>query len=999
MSRSKVFFWLLASCLLASHLLLNPVHAATFDPSPDWKTIRTPHFLIHFPERITSAAQDAARILEEVHAAMSPKLEWKPWLETEVVLVDSTDEANGLTTVIPYNWIILYVSQPMPDSSLANYDNWLRTLITHEYTHLLHFDANRLIWKPFRVFLGKTVAPAGITPGWIREGFAVYEESAETTGGRNKYSYSDMLLRAAILDGNFPSIDEADGVGWRWPSYNLSYIFGGKFVDYLVETYGWDKFLEFNKRVQGSILLTMVNHHARNVYHKTFYELWREWKRTLEEKYSGLKSKLEQEGLTPKDEVVLPAWEDQFKSAVPSPDSAKLAYIAASPHHATEIRILDLETGEDKKIAKSDANKLAWSRDGGKIAYSAIGSYKRYNRYYDLWIYDVEKKKSKRLTSGKRARDPDFSPFSEEIVFVSSDAGTDRVGIIDLKSKKTTMITEDVKYAHYADPKFSPDGNRIALNEFTQKDGWKIYVMSKDGKNKKRLTSGRGMETSPWWTPDGRHVLYASDETGIANIYRTNVETGKTERLSNVLTGFYEPATVDGSKIFVRDYNSKGFYISSFNAQPAGPPAKIPKKKDKGEKAGKNTDPEPEVQSGADGENLPDPESVELEYKPEKYCPLGKSLLLPRFISPYATYIEGAFFFSLLTAGMDPLRWHNWMGGITYRTDAKYLGYFGRYWYNRWLPVIGAGINDYAVDFGDVTFVYDTGERRTTHYYEERRNAHAFLSVPIKRSNFTISYFYEDRMPVTFLYPAEKQALNLGIFSGFNGQFLYNDTERYPASISPENGRMIKLNGYISDEVFGSGGNNEQIVFAGDWREYIRLWHHHVLGLRAAGGMTWGDRQVQGTFGLGGDVGEGNLAQGGSYNYFPLRGIPVSALSRTRAMLLSAEYRFPIVSPQRGIGTWPISLNNLHGAVFADYGNAWNADEIRGGLHFFDEFLLGVGTELRGDFILGHGLPVTGRLGYAIIVVNRDRLGNLTAPIIGTDIKYGVLILQIGTSF
>jgi hypothetical protein len=367
---------------------------------------------------------------------------------------------------------------------------------------------------------------------------------------------------------------------------------------------------------------------------------------------------------------------------------------------------------------------------------------------------------------------------------------------------------------------------------------------------------------------------------------------------------------------------------------------------------------------------------------------------------PSVVYLQDAFMFGGQTGGSDPLHWHNWKAGVTYRTDAKHIGYYGFYYYNRWLPVLGVGINDYAVDMGDLTFLYPGGATDTVHYYEERRNLTAAMIIPIDKSTLNVNYFYEDRMPITSLTQPQKDVLNLGIFSGFMGSWLYNDTELYPASISPENGRVIRLTGIVTDTALGSRAGNEQRIFSGDWREYIRLWHHHVLALRAGGGIQWGDRQVQGTFGLGGAIGEGTFGSGMSYNYFPLRGLPVSALSRNRAMLMSAEYRLPLISPQRGVGTWPFYLKNLYTAFFADYGNAWNADQNEGaGYHFFQDFMLGVGTELRGDFVLGHGLPLTARLGYGIIVVNRDRVGNLTDPLLGTSLDYGTLILQFGTSF
>ena len=80
-------------------------------------------------------------------------------------------------------------------------------------------------------------------------------------------------------------------------------------------------------------------------------------------------------------------------------------------------------------------------------------------------------------------------------------------------------------------------------------------------------------------------------------------------------------------------------------------------------------------------------------------------------------------------------------------------------------------------------------------------------------------------------------------------------------------------------------------------------------------------------------------------------------------------------------------------SFFADYGSVWNGDID------FDNFLLGVGAELRGDFVLGYGLPITARLGYGIIVVGRQFIRGLKDPILNTDITNGTVILSLGTSF
>ena len=975
--------------------------AAIFDPSARWKTIETPHFRVHHPQRIGDVAKRAARILEEIHPEITAKWNWKPWSYTEVILVDNTDESNGMAAVIPYNWMLIFVVPPDPDSSLAHYDDWLRMLLVHEYTHIVQIDAYGGAWIPIRLIFGKTVSPSGINPTWMREGIAQYDETFFTKGGRGRGSYSEMVVRTSILEETFPPIDVADGLGWRWPGYKTAYIYGIKFVQWLIDTYGEEKFMEFDRRVRSSLLLAMINHQARNVYGQTFYELWNEWKRSLIERYDREVPAVRDRGVTPFEPVVPSNREEQYSVPALSPDGTTLAYSVKSPHGPGQIRLKDMVSGETKVLRKKQAAiQLSWSPDGNKIVYSAIRRYKHFYRYYDLWLYDFgikkKRKRARRLTSGARARDPDFDPSGHSVVFVAGQAGTDVLKRLDLETKKTKVLTPDVPpLTQFANPRMSPDGRFIAVSVWKPGDGWRIYRYNANGKNPVRLTKGHELvvESRPVWSPDGRHIIFSSDRTGISNLYRVSYRGGRMAQITNVLTGAFQPTlsqSVEG--VMAQRYHSKGFEIVRFPIRPKRVGGR--KSKASREKTGKSIS-EKEAN-----------ETTEGSFESRKYVAFGQSLFLPRFIVPNVVFEEDAIFASLFTGGFDALRWHNWTAGATYWSDPNHFGYHFSYWYNRFKPIFGLSITDYAVDFGNIIFDQDgdpatINDQRIVHFFEHRRNVAPFMAIPFSKFLFNVAYFYEDRMPKTALTPAERAALNLGKFAGFRAQLRYGNAKRYPASISREDGRTVRLTTIVTDSALGSGERNEQVIFAGDWREYVRMFRHHVLALRAAGGMTWGDRLVQGTFGMGGSIGEGVFARGGSYNYFPLRGLPLSALSRTRAMLLSAEYRFPLISPQRGVGTAPFFLKEISGALFADYGNAWNAHE--GGSdsfrHFFDDFLLGVGTELRGDFVIGHGLPIHGRLGYAIIVVNRDRLGRLNDPILGTSIKNGMLILALGASF
>lgn len=1010
MSRRSIGSLFVLIIITVSILLAGSAQAGMFDPGADWQTIKSEHFRVHYAKKIEDVAQRAANILEEIYPEVTAKWEWKPWEYTEVILLDSSDGSNGLASTLPYNWMLIYVTPPQPDSALAHYDNWLRMLLIHEFTHICEIDAYGGLWRPVRLLLGKTVAPSGINPVWFKEGISQYDETIFTDGGRGRGSYSEMVVRASILDKDFPKIDEADGLGFTWPGYRTSYVYGIKFVQWLVDTYGEAKFIELDKRIRSSILLAMINHQAKQVYGKSFYALWNEWRASLEEKYAKFGS----ESFTQFESVVSSTKDEQYSNPTLSPDGKRMVFTVTSPHKKAEIRVKDLESGKVEVIRKGqEGTQFSFSPDGTKLVYSAMGSYKRYYRYYDLWLYDftAEKKKGKlkRLTTGERAKDPDFSPDGATIIYVAGDKGADRVNIYDVEGKKSSnLIPVSSDFIQYGNPRFSPDGRYIATTVWRPNQGWRLYRYNADGSGEKRLTQGSGLaiEASPTWSRDGKQIVFSTDESGISNIASIPSDGGAVRLVATTSTGLFEPTFVNGSEIYAQRYSSKGMDIVKLNAS-------IPEIATKGGKGkGKILIPKVEKKvkgSGAQDDATPsDGVSTETkqQFKSGNYVAFGKSLFLPRFFVPNFAYVDNSYFVTMMTGGSDVLRWNNWLASASYRSDSKHLGYSARYWYSRYRATVGLTLDDYAVDFGNITFDSDgnlatVNDRRTVRFFEERRGFSGFISYPIKRHGFALSFFREDHMPKTSLSAAEQDALNLGIFAGIRGIYSYGDASRYEASISQESGRTIKLMTSVTNSKLGSNDKNEQIIFSGDWREYISLYRHHVLALRGSGGMVWGDRLIQGTFGMGGALGEGALSGGGSSYYFPLRGLPVSTLSKTRAMLFSGEYRFPLVYPQRGLGTMPFYLKGISGAMFADYGNAWNAHEA--GCDdfstFFDQFFLTTGLELRGDFIVGHGLPIHGRVGWAYIMMNRDRVSYLTDPVTGGTLDKGMLILSVGTAF
>lgn len=157
---------------------------------------------------------------------------------------------------------------------------------------------------------------------------------------------------------------------------------------------------------------------------------------------------------------------------------------------------------------------------------------------------------------------------------------------------------------------------------------------------------------------------------------------------------------------------------------------------------------------------------------------------------------------------------------------------------------------------------------------------------------------------------------------------------------------------------FGSDGRADAIT--ADWRGYFSPGDAHiVVALRAAGAVSFGDEQTRRAFRLGGADGNAALGSFDSDSISLLRGFQDGAFAGSRVALANVELRVPLWRPQRGLGTWPLFLRNVHAAGFVDAGHAWS------GAGRPSDRKIGAGVELSADFVAGYGAPLTVTAGAA----------------------------------
>ncbi len=964
--------------------------AGIYDPSLKWHTIETEHFYIHYHEGAEGAAMEAAREAERAYAVLTKQLDHTPRPKVHIVVAGTIDFPNGAARISPYPQIILFPTEPTSDSSLDNCDLWLRMLITHEYSHVLVMDMTHRIPAVLRRVFGYTISMNSLVPGWWREGYAVYEETARTTAGRGRSAYFDMVLRSAILEWRFPSIDRAVDGMIRWPAGESPYIFGAAFYQYLAKKYGEEKLTEFMHRYSGQMIPFRMNAAARHTFGKDFNSLWEEWEGSLMEKYRLQAAAIRAQGIIAGNAITdrgfgigKPAW---------TPSSDRIIFYDYGPHAAGSVRTIKPDgKGEKKLFTTNIFGAMNIDSSGERLVYARLIPYKgkpsrRYYFYTDLYLYNLKTKKSKRLTKAERARDPSWSPDGKFVVYVSKTESGTVLKTIEVETGSITEILKPGAGMMLDTPRFSPDGSSIVFSARVSGRGRDIFLIKKDGNTPERLTYHRARDLDPSWNHDGRYILFVSERTGVPNIFAMDVAGRDLFQVTNVLGGAFQPAaSPDGKWIAYSGYSSKGYdiWVTPFDrASWRGIGREAPHEADSVVEAAP---------------------SVKTKLRP--YRPW--SSLLPRYLIPNFWYDGVDTSVGFQTGSADPIGRHAWMAGAGWGSASEFISWSAAYAYSRFVPTVGVSAAQYVVSYGEILIEQVSEDSVITldeDYYELCtrgmfwiEDTFAVKKLPLRVS---LAYKWQERDNWTDLTPATiEEILAKGTFSGMELRLEVNAATKYRYSISPEKGFRLKLGFEWLDEGLGSDYN--QRILTGDLRVFVSnpLFRHHVLAMRAAGGIMEGDKLFQGTFRVGGAVGESILSAPGN-KFFMLRGYSVSQFVGDRAAVFSGEYRFPIGYPERGWRMVPLFLQKVHAAIFADYGGAFGREEnypfvskytgeqMTLTLPIKEDWNLGAGAELKLTGFIGWGLigqALTFRIGYADDVTG-DGLGS-------------TLYLELGTSY
>jgi len=210
-----------------------------------------------------------------------------------------------------------------------------------------------------------------------------------------------------------------------------------------------------------------------------------------------------------------------------SPDGSEIAFTSYR-NHQQGLYILNTANGKVHQISAQDG--LNYGADWHPGGEELLVSLSKGNNP-EIYRINPQGKIIKRLTVSNAIEiSPSWSPGGRDLVFTSDRTGTPQLYIIDSDGAGRRRLTFEGRYNDSA--VWSPGGDKIAYatreGNFTQ-----IVVMRSTGEDRRVVTDRRWRNCEdPGWAPDGRHIVFASDRSGVFKLYVFDAEENTFRQLT-----------------------------------------------------------------------------------------------------------------------------------------------------------------------------------------------------------------------------------------------------------------------------------------------------------------------------------------------------------------------------------------------------------------------------------------------------------------------------------
>jgi Tol biopolymer transport system component len=504
----------------------------------EFEVLETDHFLIHHYPPSAESADYVARLAERWYHRLSTFFDHE--FDEKKTLIIYQDHADFQQTTVTSGLIgegtggfaeSLQDRIVLPLTGI-NADN--DHVIGHEIVHVFQFDmARRARSEGQQVQLFRL-------PLWMVEGLAEY-----LSEGRDDAATA-MHMRDAVLHDMLPR--RGRGGSRRGVS---PYHYGQAFYAYIGGRWDDDTVRNFFRQAS----LAGPDSAFRQVLGMSADEFLEEFNAAMEEAYrpvlDGRRNASEQA-----DPFLTSQTTRGAINLAPSlsPDGRWVAFLSTRDL-AIELFLADTRTGRiERRLLRSEADShfdnlsfldssVGWSPDGRRFAFSVFARGER-----RIAIYDMERRRVERrldLEGIKGMRHATWTPDGQSLVFSAIVHGASDLYSYDLATGRVQRLTDDRYTA--LQPVVSPDGTQIAFVtdrgpatdlQRLQFGDMQIALLDVESGNITVLPLfERGKHIDPHFSADGGSLYFVAEPDGVSDVFRHDLRSGVTYRLTAVQTG------------------------------------------------------------------------------------------------------------------------------------------------------------------------------------------------------------------------------------------------------------------------------------------------------------------------------------------------------------------------------------------------------------------------------------------------------------------------------
>lgn len=917
-------------------------------------TLEGTHLTAHVPAGLVEQLREFVARADQVYGHLLAEARYNPRRKLALLIGDWIDDHNGYSFVTPYPLVQLELAPALAASTIFDGHGHLERTLVHELAHHISNDRNHGLRAGLERIFGRVVpfdlpslivflasTPAHQTmPSFWHEGLAnwaetEYADPRSPWTGRGRDALTHMVWRLDQAAGALPAVDDWRITYHRWPFGNQVYAYGLAYTRYLHAALGDQTTLWELIEGQGRSWPYFFQAGAEGVLARTHAaflaaaraELAREQEATLALLRSAPVRSAPR--ATPVDAMVAaPGW---------LPDGSLVFNLRRQDGRPELARLYPDGTLED---LGEPAYALApvRTRDG------VIATHEfdwRYHAWARIGAHHV----------GPRLREADVWPdrAGHQVLAIRFPGGLDQELVwIALwpdgrERSRRTLPTQGRPWS----PAFRPgSGGELVWVETDASGSRLVLAPAAQPEHRRILHVTRARIVHPAWSPDGRHLYFCSDVTGVSNAYRLTVDAQGVELrpVTNTIGGVVACVpSPDGTRLALVDHDHDGPYIGFSSADPQHWASEVPTVTlpwpapitiDEEHPPARILRPPGRASWATDTTPLPPPDTGLIETLRERPY-RGLRELRPWFWTP-TTLAAPYGGYGVAGWASDPLMTQIVAAGGGFGlTDAEPVGFLG---YASLAGVLewGATVSRDERTFADEV-VLVTGAKR--HYTEtlstvEVRVGRGVVS-PGRRWIAYLAAGYTDHAATDDTEDdlAGFAQLSRAPFDG-DEHYLelvagYGSKTFFPISYAPEDG----LEALVQLRRSAFGGDLERSLAFANASYSVRPWSGWDHQAVVAGQLGWsdGERFLQGTFAVGGSLS---------------RGLPRGYVADTEAvgrhlMAGSAAYRIALWQPFRGLGTTPFRARQLVLELYVDTANV--ADDHPGGS---GDWFTSVGGEL-----------------------------------------------------